>query len=108
MDESSLRQNWFGHHERDSDADETLVPLADQQEAIESREDFVHFVEALRDDLRAHPTWWENTSLEGYLDAIASLTESLDQSFKNQGISLPEQPSWKILGDILLTARIYE
>lgn len=94
--------------ERDSDADETLVALADQQEAIETREDFARFVEALRDDLRAHPTSWENTDHAAYLDALASVAESLAQRFKNLGETLPEQPTWSIVGDILLAARIYE
>lgn len=94
--------------ERESDADETLGLLVAQQEAIETREDFVRFVEALYDDLRAHPTSWENNALEAYLDALASLTKSLDKRFENEGLMLPEQPSWRVVGDMLLTARIYE
>ena len=50
MDRSDRRKIDFSLWERDADADETLVPLAEQQEAIETREDFVRFVEALCDD----------------------------------------------------------
>ena len=108
MDQTDRRKVDFSLWERDADADETLVPLADQQEAIETREDFARFVEALRDDVRAHPTWWENNTFESYLDALAAVADSLDQLFKNQGQTLPEQPTWRIVADMLLAARIYE
>jgi hypothetical protein len=52
---------------------------------IETREDFVRFGEVLGDDLRAHPTWWENNTHESYLGALAAVADSLDQGFKNQG-----------------------
>ena len=108
MDQADRRKIDYSLWERNADADETLVPLADQQEAIETREDFVRFVEALRNDLRAHPTWWENNTLESYLDALAAVADSLDQGFKNRRHTLPEQPTWRIVADMLLTAGIYE
>ena len=94
--------------ERDSDADETLVPLAAQQEAVATREDLARFVDALRDDLRAHPTWWENTDLGAYFDALASVVRSLDQRVVHAGETLPPHPTWRLVADVLLAARIYE
>jgi hypothetical protein len=82
--------------------------LCDQQEGVETREDLASLILALRNDLLTHPKWWENTSLEGYLDALAAVTESLGQRFQNLGETLPDQPTWKLVGDILLAARVYE
>jgi hypothetical protein len=50
VDQTDRRKVDVSLWERDADADETLVPLAEQQEAIETREDFFRFVEALCDD----------------------------------------------------------
>jgi len=99
--------SWI-HAERDRDNDASFETLCEQQESIKTREDLASFVQALSDDVRAHPTWWENTALDSYLDALVSVTESLDQRFKNHGETLPEQPTWRLVGDLLLTARIYE
>lgn len=93
---------------RDSANDVTFAALCDRQEAIETCEDRAIFIEALRADLIAHPRSWESVSLEAYLERLAAVTESLHQGFKNNGLVLPEQPTWRIVGDILLTARIYE
>lgn len=94
--------------ERDSDDDLTFSALCDQQESIVTREHLASFIQVLSNDLRAHPGSWKNMSLESYLDALAAVTESLAQRFQNLGETLPEQPTWKIVGDLLLTARIYE
>ncbi len=106
--DSGQQPPWWVRGERDSDNDVSFEVLCDQQEAIRTREDLASFIQALSDDLRAHPTQWENVSLNSYLDALVAVTESLDQRFKNLGDTLPEQPTWKIVGDVLLTARIYE
>ncbi len=81
--------------------------LCDQQEEIETREDFVAFVEALRDDFQTHQSW-ENPNIYAYLDALASFTQHLDQHVRNLGEILPAQPTWKIIGYMLLAARKYE
>lgn len=94
--------------ERDSDDDSTFNVLCDQQESIVTREHLASFIQALSHDLHAHPSSWQNTNLESYLGALAAVTESLAQRFQNLGETLPEQPTWKIAGDLLLTARIYE
>lgn len=82
--------------------------LCDQLDRIDTRHDFVAFLGALRDDLRAYPQSWENGTLPDYLDVLAVVTESLEQRFTNLGETLPEQPTWRLVADILLTARNYE
>lgn len=75
---------------------------------LDSREDFVNFVEFLIEDLRNNKDKWENFSLENYLDAIARWTGSIDSFYKNQGWDLPQNINWKVFAQILLAARIYE
>ena len=108
METDSEQDPWWVRGERDSANDATFEALCHQQEAIETREDLASFIQALSGDVRLHPTWWQNTSLEGYLYALAAVVESLDQRFKNQGNTVPAQPTWQLVGDVLLAARIYE
>ncbi len=82
-----------------------LDQLAD---AVESREDFVLFVQALSSDLAENPHNWENPTLPRYLDAMASWVPSLDRFYENGGEPVPEQPTWNLLAQVLYAARIYE
>jgi len=84
------------------------MTLAEQNESIKSREDFVAFVHALEGDLRDNPQSWENNTLERFLDALASWVEDMDGYYINQGKPVPQQPDWKTIGDILMAAKMYE
>jgi hypothetical protein len=75
---------------------------------IETREDFVAFLHELRGDLRAHPEAWENATLDAYLEAMAAWTEDADGYYAREGSSMPRQPSWKLIAEILLAATCYE
>ncbi len=75
---------------------------------IRSREDFVALVRALAHDLKEDRDAWENRDLSSYLDALAAWTEDMDGYFRHKGERPPNQPSWKLLGQILAAARVYE
>ncbi len=75
---------------------------------IQTREDFLHFLHALLEDLRSHPEQWENLTLEGYLQAMAAWGADAEGYYAGQGIPLSPQASWKTLGEMLLAAKIYE
>jgi hypothetical protein len=87
---------------------ENDLDLNDLVDKIESREDFVKFVQALLQDLQNNEKDWENTSLEHYLDAIASWTSGMDGYYKNMNLKFPDNINWKVMGEILIAARIYE
>jgi hypothetical protein len=75
-------------------------------QTIQNRNDFVRFVRALHADVNVGE--WENATLPAYLEAVASWSEDMDGYFKNQQEPVPDQPSWKLLGQILLAATVYE
>ena len=79
-----------------------------QANGIQTREDFVLFVQKLLQDLRQNPDDWENRCTEAYLDAIAAWVEDIEGFFLNQEMSVPQQPDWRLLGQILLAAKYYE
>jgi hypothetical protein len=84
------------------------MTLAEHNNSIRSREDLVGFVRALGKDLRDDPSSWENVSLERFLDAMGAWMEDMDGYYLNQGKPVPQQPDWKVMGDILMAAKIYE
>ena len=77
-------------------------------EQIHSREDFVTFVRAFLCHLQQKPKEWENHDLASFLDALAAWVEDMDGYYHNLGERVPDQPTWRMLGQILLAARAYE
>jgi hypothetical protein len=85
-----------------------MKELHEQVAEIQTRDDLVAFIKALRSDLRADPKKWENATLESFLDALASWTEDMDGYYQNHGREVPQTPTWKTLGEMLAAARVYE
>ena len=78
-------------------------------EAAMSREDFVIFLEELRRDLEDNAHEWENPELESFLDAMSRWVLSLEHYYRNVGRGEPpSQPSWRLLCEMFLAARVYE
>lgn len=84
------------------------MTLAEHNNSIRSREDFVAFIKALVKDLRENPASWENSNLESYLEALGAWVEDMDGYYLNQGKHVPQQPDWKVIADMLMAAKMYE
>lgn len=83
------------------------MKVIEYYDLIESREDFVRFVEALRTDLLEDPASWENENLSDFLEALASWVQDMDGYYRNQDKPLPN-PDWKAIADMLMGAKVYE
>jgi hypothetical protein len=79
-----------------------------QVDQIETRQDLIEFVEALRNDLLRHSSDWENPTLERFLGALAAWTTDMDGYFHSRGEQVPSQPSWRLIGNLLYAAKVYE
>ncbi len=77
-------------------------------EALNSKEDFIEFINLLVKDLKNNPNEWENKSLESYLKAISSWTEDMDGYYINHNLPIPSKVEWKVFATILIAAKIYE
>jgi hypothetical protein len=84
------------------------MECVEQVKNIETRDDFVVFMQQLLRDRRQCPEQWENASLEAYLEAIAAWVKDMDGYFYNRNEPFPEHLTWRNLGEILLAARMYE
>ena len=77
-------------------------------DGINTREDLVNFIEVLAKESSSNSKNWENKDLPSFLEAMAAWIEDMDGYYQNKGESVPSQPSWKIIGEILKAATIYE
>ncbi len=82
--------------------------LHEQATTVRTRDDFVAFVCALLNDLKSGDTPWENATLERFVEALAAWSTDMDGYYANRGEKLPEQPSWRIVAEMLLAATMYE
>ena len=85
-----------------------MKELINKYESLNSKEDFISFVELLITDLKSNPGEWENNTLETYLEAIISCTEDLEGYYLNNNLPIPQNVNWKVFANILITAKMYE
>ena len=76
--------------------------------SISSKNDFLHFLDALNEDLRNNASSWENITLPDYLEALQRWTEDMEGYYINTGVPVPDNVNWKVFADILYAAKIYE
>ena len=88
------------------------MECVEQVKSIETRDDFVVFMQHLLRDWRQHPEQWENASLEAYLEAMAAWVQDMDGYYRNLSRPVPKlmrhHLTWRNLGEIMLAARVYE
>lgn len=85
-----------------------MIPLHEQVTTVETRLDLARFVRSLKADLQRDPDGWENADLGRYLVALSAWVEDMEGYYLNQGESVPQEPDWKMLGQMLLAASMYE
>ncbi len=77
-------------------------------ETMNSKKDFLEFMELLIKDLRVNSKEWENKNLEDFLEGMIGWTEGLEVYLNYKMEKLPKEISWKVFASILFVARIYE
>jgi len=85
-----------------------VMKVQEMVAGIQSKADLVRFIQALAEDLRAHPEDWENDSLERYLTALSSWLADSEGYYRNQGLDIPVSPTWRHLAEMLIAAMMYE
>jgi hypothetical protein len=98
------------HGSRGNGARQTrlLVPLSELVETIDSPWQLVDFIDALRRDLIDRPNDWENATLDRYQAALAAWTTDAEEQVASGGTASGGDPTWRLMGQMLLAARIYE
>lgn len=85
------------------------LDLDDELERVANREQLVGFIAQMA-DVAASPEGleWENVSLAGFLEAMSAWLHDADGYFKNNGMDDPTTPTWRLFGEMLLAATVYE
>jgi hypothetical protein len=71
-----------------------------KNESKKNKEDLVSFIDELKNDFLTNKTEWENLSLDDYLEALKGWIEDTN--------SLPSNPNWSNIAEILMTGKFYE
>ena len=76
---------------------------------INSRKEFINFLEGLLKEYQEHPENWENHKIEDFLEAMIRYSDSVQQYYKNTDQDInADEAQWKVFADIIKGASIYE
>jgi len=83
-----------------------MVAEMKSQSSLNGREAVLAVLEDLQRELDAGVPW-ENEVLVRFLEAFHALLGSIENSYENSGVGVPDDP-WVIVADALRGARNYE
>ena len=76
---------------------------------LATRDDFLELLTLLCADFNNNSCQWENATLERYLQAMHAWLADCGGYYAKQDVHVDlDNPSWQVLADILLAARVYE
>ena len=81
------------------------MSLAEKMQQVNTRQDFVEFVQSLRQDFAQHTNEWQNHDIDAYLDALAAWAEDY---YQLSDVQEPENADWRFISLLLYTGKIYE
>lgn len=84
------------------------MKLDERARSVQTREDFVAFVAEMKADYDRHRDTWENVELSSFLGAMSAWVRDMEGYYKHEGRNLEGIPTWRLLTDILMGARMYE
>ncbi|MBK5647047.1 MAG: hypothetical protein I4N51_08015 [Acinetobacter sp.] len=76
--------------------------------AIKTKQDFLTFLDNLKQDHLENIQQWENKDLQSFLAAMHNWMEDMEGFYANTQQPQPEHIPWKIFADILMAGKIYE
>jgi len=91
-----------------TDPYDTGRPAEVETSHVATPDDLAGVIHAMVNDLRKHKDDWANTSLDTFLDALATTVEDIEQTYAARGEAVPDQPSWRLFAELLVAASGYE
>jgi hypothetical protein len=76
-------------------------------DTLQTRDDFVRFLELLIESFNEPGPPWQNATIESFLAALAQSTRNLEQYYDSpeEGAQNVESPSWEAVAGLLFSAR---
>lgn len=75
---------------------------------INTKEDFINFLEILLLDFKKNNNSWENKSIDTYLEGMQSWVEDMEGYYINNNLPIPENVNWQVFANILIAGKMYE
>ena len=75
---------------------------------ISTKDEFIAFIEKLKNDKLEKPDEWENSDIQSYLTGILSWAEDMDGYYKNLGKNIPSNINWNFIATLFYVGKIYE
>lgn len=75
---------------------------------VNSKEDFMSFLNILRLDRQEKGDEWENTEITSYLEGICSWVDDMEGYFANMHIEMPRDIDWRFIAMLFYVGKIYE
>lgn len=85
-----------------------MTSLDARAQGTMTRQDFTDFVVKLAESRELDPESWPNGTLGEFLDGLSGWVADMDGYFAHRGEPLPSEPTWQLLAQMLLAARVYE
>ena len=82
--------------------------IVDILEKVNNKDDFVNFVHHLISDFKTNTKDWVNTSLEDYLNGMASWVEDSNGLFSESEEDPLQDINWNLVATVLFTGSRYE
>lgn len=76
--------------------------------SIMNKEDFLCFMEKLKEDSQLNGEEWENKEIYSYLAGISSWLEDMEGYFHNMGMVMPTDIDWQFIATLFYVGKIYE
>jgi hypothetical protein len=76
--------------------------------SVNSRAEFVRFVNDLNIEYKTNRNEWENDNLENFLCGLSGFSNDMAGFYKNMGESVDvEVITWRMVAQMLLAAKVY-
>ena len=78
------------------------------EKEVNSKADFISFLEELSKNYKKSPEEWENKNLGDYFEAMSGWVGDMDGYYKNNNKKEPTDINWSFIAHMFLAAKIYE
>lgn len=76
--------------------------------SVDSKEEFMKFLDELRCDNEQREAEWENKDIKAYLEGVHSWVDDMEGYFRNMDMDIPKNIDWKFIATLFYAGKIYE
>jgi hypothetical protein len=94
--------------EAEGDMVEIEFEIPELIDSINTKDDFIKFLNVILDNYTSLSVDWENKSLFEFIEAFKAVTGSIDNYYQSEGVNSKNEPSWRTVAKMLWVSTVYE